>query len=241
MLKNNLSIYYNIYLGLKDKIEKGELKVSSKLPAERELMKIYNVSRTTIRQALLKLENEGFIHKIHGKGNFVSENIIKQELNNFYSFNDKMLSIGKKPSSKLIDYRIIKCNNFFSEVFKIPENSKIYHIKRLRLVDDMPAMLEHTFLPEYRFKNFDFEKLNKVPMYEIFEKEYDTFLEKAIETFKPIKVEDKDDIKYLEIPFDSIAMEIVRTTFEYDKVIEYTVSHAKNNMFEYTVVLNKVK
>lgn len=129
MLKNNLSIYYNIYLGLKDKIEKGELKISSKLPAERELMKIYNVSRTTIRQALLKLENEGLIHKIHGKGNFVSENIIKQELNNFYSFNDKMLSIGKKPSSKLIDYRIIKCNNFFLKFLKFQKIQKYIILK----------------------------------------------------------------------------------------------------------------
>lgn len=240
MFKNNAAIYYNIYLEIKDEIDKGNLSVGSSLPPERELMKIYNVSRTTIRQALLKLETEGIIHKIHGKGNFVSENIIKQDLNTFYSFNDKISSLGKKPSSKLIKYKTIKCNKFFSQIFKIPENSNIYHIKRLRLVDGVPAMLENTFLPEYRFKDFDFKKLNDTPMYEMFEKEYNVFLEKAIENFKPIKLRDKDDFKYLELENDSVAMEITRTTFEYDKVIEYTVSHAKNNMFEYTIVLHKV-
>lgn len=236
----NAAVYYSIYLEIKDKIEGGKFKIGQKLPSERELEKIYSVSRTTIRQALLKLENNNYIHKIRGRGNFVSENIIKQELNNFYSFNDKMISLGKKPSSKLIDYKIIKCTKFFSELFKIPENSNIYSIKRLRLVNDLPAMFENTFLPEYRFKDLDFKKLNETPMYEIFEKDYGAFLERAIETFKPIKIEEKEELKYLEIPKNSIAMEIIRTTYEYDRVIEYTISHVRNNMFEYTIVLNRL-
>lgn len=51
----NAAVYYSIYLEIKDKIEGGKFKIGQKLPSERELEKIYSVSRTTIRQALLKL------------------------------------------------------------------------------------------------------------------------------------------------------------------------------------------
>lgn len=237
---NNVNAYYRIYLKLKKQIEKGKYRPGEQIPSERELTKIFNVSRTTIRQAVSYLEKDNLIYKIHGKGIFVSENIIKQELNTFYSFHDKMLSLGKKPSSIVISYKKVKCDKFFSQLFKISSLSTIYCIQRLRLVDGIPAMFETTYLPEYRFKNFNFEKLNEIAMYDIFRDEYNVQFEKATENFKPIKIEKQSDIVNLNIPKNSVAMEVIRTTFEYDRVIEYTVSHVKSDLFEYTIVLNKL-
>ena len=63
--------YLNIYNELMNLIEKGEISPGEKLPSENELMDIYNVSRDTVRKALELLENNGYIHKIKGKGSFV--------------------------------------------------------------------------------------------------------------------------------------------------------------------------
>lgn len=44
-----------------------------KLPSIVELTKLYGVSRSTIRDALLQLEGRGYVRLIHGEGTFVQE------------------------------------------------------------------------------------------------------------------------------------------------------------------------
>ncbi|UUO04538.1 LacI family transcriptional regulator [Blastopirellula sp. J2-11] len=54
-------------------IESGAIKPGSALPSESKLAESLQVARNTIRQALAALEQEGLIHRIHGKGTFVHD------------------------------------------------------------------------------------------------------------------------------------------------------------------------
>ena len=56
--KKKTPLYYQIYDHFKNRISTGELKEGEGLPPERDLAKIFEVSRETIRQALKKLEEE---------------------------------------------------------------------------------------------------------------------------------------------------------------------------------------
>ena len=51
------SVSEQIFEQLKEKIVSGELQPGEKLPSEHELCRLYNVSRTTIRQALANLSS----------------------------------------------------------------------------------------------------------------------------------------------------------------------------------------
>ena len=66
-----------LYIQLKDiiksKIDSSELNGNERLPSESEIGAEYNVSRATVRQALLELELEGFIYRVRGKGTFVTD------------------------------------------------------------------------------------------------------------------------------------------------------------------------
>ena len=46
---------------LKDDIENGKLPSGSKLPIENELVKMYSVSRVTVRKALDALSQQGYL------------------------------------------------------------------------------------------------------------------------------------------------------------------------------------
>ena len=63
--------YLGIYNDIKSSIEDGKIKAGEKLPSENELMEKYQVSRDTIRKALDLLEEDGYIHKIKGKGSYI--------------------------------------------------------------------------------------------------------------------------------------------------------------------------
>ncbi|WP_089612060.1 FadR/GntR family transcriptional regulator [Dehalobacterium formicoaceticum] len=54
-------------------ISNGELKPGDKLPAEREMCKVFSVSRTVVRDALKTLSGLGMVTIRHGLGAFVNE------------------------------------------------------------------------------------------------------------------------------------------------------------------------
>lgn len=56
---------------IRAQILNGALKPGDKLPAERELVEQLQVSRPSVREALLKLEAQGLIHSRQGEGTFV--------------------------------------------------------------------------------------------------------------------------------------------------------------------------
>jgi DNA-binding LacI/PurR family transcriptional regulator len=70
-------LYYQFAENLKEKICSGEYAPFYRLPTEDEFIGIYGISRVTVRSSLKKLEAEGYIHRIKGKGTFVSQHITK--------------------------------------------------------------------------------------------------------------------------------------------------------------------
>ena len=88
------------YIILKEELNKDILSnkypLGSKLPTEMELSKLYNLSRSTVRQALELLESQGIIEKKWGSGNIViakSDNskadtvmvLLPEDKSNYYS------------------------------------------------------------------------------------------------------------------------------------------------------------
>jgi len=64
--------YQVIIDDIKSKILSGEYEIFEKIPTEFALQEKYNVSRHTVRKAILKLSNEGFLRSEKGSGTYVS-------------------------------------------------------------------------------------------------------------------------------------------------------------------------
>lgn len=58
---------------IKEHIISGQLKAGDRLPPERELAKIYGISRGSVNQAILDLERAGFIRVVPRKGAYVAD------------------------------------------------------------------------------------------------------------------------------------------------------------------------
>ncbi|MCF6177653.1 MAG: GntR family transcriptional regulator [Victivallaceae bacterium] len=74
-------LYYQVKEKLKKKIQQGKFMPGARLNSEYELMKQYNFSRNTARQALTALVNEGYAFRVHGKGTFVTLDVPDQPEN----------------------------------------------------------------------------------------------------------------------------------------------------------------
>ena len=62
--KSEVPLYQQLVHSIKKYIEEGILKENDKIPAESEFCITYELSRTTVRQALRTLEKEGYIYKL---------------------------------------------------------------------------------------------------------------------------------------------------------------------------------
>jgi DNA-binding LacI/PurR family transcriptional regulator len=68
---NNQALVKQLQNILIEQIRSGQLSPGQKIPSERELSRIYSVSRTTSRNAMLDLENKGYVTREVGSGTFV--------------------------------------------------------------------------------------------------------------------------------------------------------------------------
>lgn len=68
---NQKKISEQVYDQLSEMISSGQLKPDEKLESERTLSTLLNVSRTSVREALLKLECAGLIEQRHGEGTYI--------------------------------------------------------------------------------------------------------------------------------------------------------------------------
>ncbi|MBC1651619.1 GntR family transcriptional regulator [Listeria booriae] len=141
--------YEEISKDIRDKIHSGIYPPESLLPDQLTLCKTYDCSRMTIKKAFDILAMEGLVYRQRGAGTFVMKNALanKQDASlRDYEGLTKMM--GKEHiSSQVIEFTIGFPNAKVQEQLLIKKDEPVYSIVRLRLLDEKPYVLEHTFMP----------------------------------------------------------------------------------------------
>lgn len=141
-------LYDQVYQTLLQQIGNGTYPVQQKLPSEKELSELFNVSRITIRQALNQLQLEHLVYKIQGKGTFVSAPKTFQNISQLQGFAEAMRNMGHEVFNVVKAFRFIPATPQIASKLKLSVNSTVVEIQRIRLVDQKPVSFELTYLPE---------------------------------------------------------------------------------------------
>ncbi|HHY81654.1 MAG TPA: FadR family transcriptional regulator [Clostridiales bacterium] len=128
---NSKKTYEAIIDLIKIDIMNGKIKPGQKLPPERELAKKFNVSRTSIREALRTLEILGVIKSVQGSGNYITGDVEKsliesmsmmfllQQIDSleFYQFREALeLKAAMLAVQNIDDEKIMKLEELVSEM-----------------------------------------------------------------------------------------------------------------------------
>src|SRR5258708_5185570 len=165
-------LYHQLKLLLQKDIEQGIYKPGERLPSEPELIRQYGVSRITVRQALDELETEGQVVRRHGKGTYVAEARIEQELVRLTDFVEDMQQAGQHPSSRLLAFEHEPALSSIANALNLTSGTEVVRIDRLRLAEERPIAYDTTWLP-FRFGNLlTGMDLNQETIYHILEERY---------------------------------------------------------------------
>lgn len=231
--KSEIPLYQQLAHSIKKAVDEQKLKENDKIPAENEFCKIYDLSRTTVRQALDILEKDGYIYKLKGKGSYVSTPKIYQNRSSFSKFYDDIRSLGKIPVSKIISLKVKVANAYVKEKMQLEENDLICQIKWVRYGNNEPLIYETINLNYKLVDGIETKELTEKKLYDILTEEYGIKMTHGKELFYPCKL-DLNEAKNLGLKENDLGMKVERIVFQGKDVVEYTTSTVRGDRFIYT-------
>lgn len=235
---NSKPLYERLKDVIKQKIDSGEYKPDTRLPGERQLIDMYQVSRITVRQAIGDLVNEGLLYRIHGKGTFVSSVKIERAVARYIGVAEELLLSGYEVDIEILKSGLITADAEVYKALKIPDENKLFMIQRRVFANKQILFVDYSYLPSFMadlFKNVD---LTQDLLFTILEKSgYKiSYGEEWIGAGRP----SKEEAAYLECKPGSPVLIIKRNTYlENDIPINYGVIVYRSDRYEYYVKLKR--
>jgi len=232
-----LALYYQLKEELRRKILSNEWTEGSKIPSEKEICEIFDVSRITVRKAIDELQDESYLVKKQGRGTFVQSRAIGQKLHKFYSFSEELNNLGIKETTKLVAFKAIIPDLPIREALQLEINEKVFWIKRIRYMDAKAYTIENSYIPVKHVPELTGEMVQNNGLYKSL-RIFDIYLDHAIETFCAINIS-KEDARDIEVQNNDAAINLTRVTYSGSKIVEYCRSVVRGDVFHYSVELKQ--
>jgi GntR family transcriptional regulator len=167
---------------LVSRIGDGELRPGERLGSERDMAASLGVSRSTLRQALGVLHDEGVVRRVPGRGGgtFVSQSKIERDLSRVLGLPAMLRSQGVTAGTRVVTAGLEGADETVAKELGVKAGALVVSLVRIRLADGSPISVEHATLPADRFPG-----LLELPLggsvYELLEEHYGTRPGEAVE------------------------------------------------------------
>lgn len=230
-------LYQVIKNDIISKISSGVLAAGNFLPTERELMEKYAASRGTVRKAIDELEKSNYVNKKPYVGVYVAYPKIEKGLKKLTGFHEDIKKRGGKPSTKLLEIRIISPTREVREALKSDDD--VYLIDRLRYDSGYVVARDINYIPVHLCPGITQEMIIEDGLYSTLEKHYMISLDTAIQTVEPRKAT-KEDVLFLDTDIDDLLLKCCRTSYLANGTpVEYTETLYRTDRYKFIVTLTK--
>lgn len=160
-------------------IADGTFSPGMQLPSEDSLIERFAVSRTTIRTTIQNLSRRGLVEIRRGKGTFVTQPKITQELTELSGFVEDMKALGRTATARLFSQQLVEANEAVARQLDLSIGTTVVLIQRVRLADGIPICFDKSFLPRELGEKVMANDLKIEPIFSLLEQKYDTPLVEA--------------------------------------------------------------
>ena len=157
-----IPLYFQLKQLLLQQIEQGAWQPGDMIPGEQELQDTFGLSRTTVRQTLAELVNEGRLHRERGRGTFVTRPKFAHDPSVRPGAAGYLQSEGLTPGWRVVaaDW-ISEPPDGVRQRLKIDAAVRVFRIYRLRLANDEPIGYHFAYVPEAFVSHLNLEKLTE--------------------------------------------------------------------------------
>lgn len=233
-----IPLYYQLYQFMVGMLESGKWEPGALIPGEMELSQEFELSRTTVRQALLQLVNEGYLSRRRGLGTVVAKPKLRHGPQRDLGITGYLRARGLRPGWQLLGMEPVIPSKRVAAAIGVPEKQKVLRVRRLRLADDEVIGIHTVYVP--------------YPLADSIRDEYMTAGESSLHYLQEfLKVSLSETHRYIEaIPADETAAELLKvdedtpllvirriTINAEGQPVEYLHAAYRGDRFEYYVHL----
>lgn len=229
-------LYYQLKQILVEQIEAGTWRPDEAIPTEKELQERYELSRTTVRQAINELANEGYLYRQRGKGTFVARPKVRHGPQRPYGLSGYLHAHGRKPGWKLLSMERALPPKKVAQALEVTEGDQVLQIKRLRLADDEVIGLHTIYVPFPLASEITAEDMiNGDSSLAYLEEHHGVTLSETHRIIEAVPA-NEEEAELLDVEVRSPVLLVQRTTIGADgRPIEYLKAAYGGDRFEYYV------
>jgi GntR family transcriptional regulator len=227
------------YLQLRDRLSEaiaaGILAPGSALPSEREICKLTDLSRVTVRKAIQALVESGDVVQKQGSGSFVTERAerLQQSLSQLTSFSEDMARRGMTTSVRMLEQSVCVPSADEIAALGLEQGASVSRLARLRMADGKPLAIERASLPTDILPN---PLEVTASLYEVLERN-NLRPVKAIQKISAINLGEAD-ADLLGVPHAAAGLRIERLSYlPSGRVAEFTKSIYRGDAYDFVAEL----
>ncbi len=230
-----------LYRQLKDTlrqwIENGVYRPGDALPPEPTLEAQFDVSRITVRQAIIDLVQEGLLVRERGRGTFVKEPKITQNLNQITSWAETIMAMGM--TAKTVECRLEETVPpvWVARLLDIDPDQHVTVLKRVRYANDEPMCIMTNYIVSRYVPGLVEEGLSSESLYEVIETRFNVVLSRAEETVEAV-VADEYQAKTLKTYVGAPLLSVTRVTYDHNELpFEVVKAVSRGDRYQYSATL----
>ncbi|GCE25138.1 GntR family transcriptional regulator [Dictyobacter alpinus] len=181
-------LYVQLTAYIRVQIQAGVLKPGDQMLPENSIADVLKVSRTTVRQSMNCLVEEGLLIRFRGKGSFIASQKMRRNINYLYDFTNDMISLGAIPSSIVLHAEVIQSPpDHVVQALQLPQGQRAtFYLDRLRCANGEPILWEQTYIPYWLCKGIERYNFENASLYHTLSEQFSLNLDHATETLEAV-------------------------------------------------------
>jgi GntR family transcriptional regulator len=227
---SSIPLYYQLYRFLKRFIERGSFQQGDRFPSEEAVAACFGVSRPTASRAVQELIARGWVTRERGRGTFLQN----QQLGSLALMSDNLSLTEQFPpeavlKTQFVSREVIQGDPAIGPLLELPPDQPLLHLRRLRLVGDLPVMVCDSYLAADLFADLTEKRFVRGSLYATLEQAYGYVIERSERKISAQELMDQAIGDLLGVPVFSPVILFSGLTFVEgdERPLEYMLSYVR--------------
>lgn len=236
--QDHQKLYLQLYEILRKKIESNEWPLGSQIPTEDELCKMFNVSRATVRTAILEFVRQGYLVRQQGKGTFVFRNVISEGISMAANLRELPFEEGLSFTANILALTVMKPTADLRMKLDISRDKHVIYIKRLNLIDNEPVVLQEMYVPHHVCPSLVEDDIEHNYIFSLFEKKYGIKITR-VKNYMEVTSLNSNEARFIGSPEGSSAVLLTQHFYSGETPIMYARLINRTDRFKFLIDLER--
>lgn len=235
-----IPLYFQLETLILEEIENGTYPVGSMIPTEKELSQMFDISRTTVRQAIADLVQKERLYRTKSKGTFVAHPKTSQQfMHTILSYDEDVRAAGRHPSTEVLKLEVVELSQEIACAMEMLPGTKAIYLYRKRMVDSEPFVRVETYLPYDKCSFLLKHDFSKESLYDVLSQQAETHVVRIVRTCE-VRSANTEDVAILGIKRGRPIHFFNSMGYNQDgELIEYSLARYRGDGSKFRVVISR--